>query len=116
MVLRCSLIGLAALAFAGPAIAQSATSEVRIVEAFRAYCIATAARPARFQAEIERRLGRAVSAGTNHYGDRIQITQVMASIERGDPHRRLTVSIGAVPGSGGPMRRCRVEAAWGEKP
>jgi hypothetical protein len=109
-------MGLAALAVMAPALAQSAKPEARLVEAFRAYCIATAAQPTRFQAEIERRLGRSIEVGTDRYGDRVLITQVMASIEPGDPHRRMVASIGETPGRSGAMRLCRVEAAWSNKP
>lgn len=108
---------LAAVATAtGVAIAQEGTPERHLVEAFRAYCVATGAEPARIWATIEK-MGKIEPRDSAHLanGGRIQSAELLPSTGRSDPHQRMLITYGWGLGDSGRKRSCQVNLPWGEK-
>ncbi len=107
---------LAAVAATGSAFAQERTPERHLVEAFRAYCVATAAEPARVWAAIEK-MGKIEPRESAHLanGGRIQSAEVLPSTGRSDPHQRMLITYGWGLGDSGRKRSCQVNLPWGEK-
>jgi hypothetical protein len=115
---RVLALGFAGVASVGSAFAQTMTPEVRLVEAFRTYCIETRAEPELVRAEVERTrsllpkgVAKFTSGGSSDRwpGGSYDTMEVSNSI---DPHDRMTVGFGGF--YGGPGRRCEVTSSWGE--
>jgi hypothetical protein len=107
---------LVALATAGAAFAQQQTPEHRLVQAFRSYCIATAAAPGRVEAEIEKAAkfeSKAVVRFAN--GGRLESVEVLDAVGQRDPHQRMLVAFGWGLGDSGRRRSCQVNMPWGDK-
>jgi hypothetical protein len=105
---------LAAVAVTGSAFAQEQTPEYRLVQAFSAYCMATAAEPLRVRAAIggTARLG----LQTSRFPDgRFETAEISDSTGRSDPHQRMLITFGERRGEGGRRRMCQVNVPWGEK-
>jgi hypothetical protein len=107
---------LAAIAATGSAYAQEQSHEHRLVQAFSAYCIATAAAPGRVEAEIKK-VARLDLKGiaTYHSGGYLQTAEVVDAVGKGDLHQRMLVSFGWGLGDTGRTRTCQVNMPWGEK-
>src|SRR5262245_40335287 len=107
---------LAAIIITGPAVAQERMPERRLVQAFRSYCIATAAAPGRVQAEIEK-TARFESKEVVRYpnGGRLELGEVLDAVGQRDPHQRMLVAFGWGLGESGRKRICQVNVPWGEK-
>jgi hypothetical protein len=103
---------LAALAAAATAFAQEQTPERRLVQAFSAYCIATAAEPLRVRTAIQHvaRLGVALET----YPDaRFETAEILDTTGSSDPHQRMLIYFGER--DAGHSRICQVNVPWGEK-
>jgi hypothetical protein len=102
--------------FAGSATSQSLSPERRLVEAFRKFCVATAAEPVRVHAAIDEMVDLSrpdiISYGS---GDVVWSTEILDSIGRTDPHQRLLITFGSRPGVNMRSRICQVNVPWGEK-
>lgn len=107
---------LAAIAATGSAFAQELTPERRLVQAFSSYCVATAAEPARIQAEVQR-VATLVPGISDRWGNggRFETAEIWDSIGRRDPHQRMLITFGWNLGNSGRKRTCQVNVPWGEK-
>jgi hypothetical protein len=107
---------LAAMAASMSALAEDQTPERHLVEAFRAYCVATAAEPARVRAAIETK-GKLEPRGLVYLvnGGEIQSAEILPSSGRSDLHQRMLITYGRGLGDSGRKRSCQVNLPWGEK-
>jgi hypothetical protein len=106
---------LAAIAAGGSARGQDRTPERNLVEAFRTYCVATAAEPARIQVAIETRGTFKPDVASFVNGGRILSAELLPSTGRSDPHQRMLITYGWGLGDSGRKRSCQVNLPWGEK-
>jgi hypothetical protein len=106
---------LAAIASSRSALGQDRTHERYLVEAFRTYCVATAAEPARIQAAIETRETFKPDVVAFANGGRILSAEILPSTGRSDPHQRMLIRYGWGLGDSGRKRSCQVNLPWGEK-
>jgi hypothetical protein len=106
---------LAAIA-AGSANAQEGTPERRLVQAFSAYCMATAAEPLRIQAEVPK-VATLVPRTSDRWGNgaRTETAEIWDSVGRRDPHQRMLITYGWGFGDSGRKRYCQVNLPWGDK-
>jgi hypothetical protein len=107
---------LAAVGVTTPATAQEKTPERRLVQAFHAYCIATAAAPGRVQTEIGKVAkfeSRAIMRHAN--GGHLESGEVVDAVGQRDPHQRMLVAFGWGLGESGRRLTCQVNMPWGEK-
>jgi hypothetical protein len=100
--------------------AQAPTPENRLVQAFSAYCVATAAAPVRVRAAIKSmaRLGVAVdSVAVDRWGKvaLFETAEILDATGRSDPHQRMLITFGQAPDAGGHKRTCQVNVSWGDK-
>jgi hypothetical protein len=86
-----------------------------LVEAFRAYCVATAAEPARVQAAIETKGKHEPDVATFMNGGKILSAEIWPSTGWNDPHQRMLITFGWGLGDSGRKRSCQVNVPWGEK-
>jgi hypothetical protein len=106
---------LAASAVSGSALAQDRTHERYLVEAFRTYCVATAAESGRIQAAIGTRGTFKPDVVSFANGGRILSAEIQPSTGRSDPHQRMLITYGWGLGGSGRKRSCQVNLPWGEK-
>jgi hypothetical protein len=88
--------------------------ERRLVQAFNAYCIATAAEPVRVRAAIggTARLG----LQTDRFpGGHFETAEILDATGRSDPHQRMLIMFGEGRSESGRRRTCQVNVPWGEK-
>ena len=99
----------------GAAQAQARTPENRLVQAFGAYCVATAAAPVRVRAAIKSmaRLGLAEDRWGS--GALFETAEILDATGRTDPHQRMLITFGQAPDAGGHKRTCQVNVSWGDK-
>jgi hypothetical protein len=103
-----SLSAAIAIVGSGSAPAQAQAAETRFVQAFRTYCMVTAADSARFNAMLRER------SRTWREGFPVSVTRGMELVTDGDPHQRLLVDYGVDVGPNGPMRTCSVDIAYAD--
>jgi hypothetical protein len=96
------------------AIAQERTPERRLVQAFNAYCIATAAEPVRVRAEIASTARSGLDV--ERYPDAsFETAEILDSTGRSDPQQRMLIYFGEQLNGLGRRRICQVNVPWGEK-
>jgi hypothetical protein len=98
---------------AGGALAQDRTPENRLVQAFSAYCVATAAAPVRVRAAIK----SMARLGEDRWGNGalFETAEILDATARSDPHQRMLITFGQAPNAGGHKRTCQVNVSWGDK-
>src|SRR5262245_57647614 len=108
------LAAVAAGALAWSATAQSLPPEHRLVQAFRTYCVATAAEPVRVRAAIASTARSGLDV--QRYPDALyEAAEILDATGRSDQHQRMLIYFGERLSGGGRSRICQVNVPWGEK-
>jgi hypothetical protein len=105
---------LAAVAAMGPAVAQERTPERRLVQAFSAYCVGTAAEPVRVRAAIAS-IARPGLEVERYPDASFETGEILDSTGRSDPHQRMLIYFGERLTGRGRSRICQVNVPWAEK-